>query len=130
MSVLRFRQLSTGRFYVPGDEVHERRDVRVRGEPAARLFELTARAGRLAHLRAIARGAEVMEPANELLLVAGETEDVGEAAGDDEIFASLERALGVPEGSLYPGLAGWPFVLHPGDRTCRVPPRRGRFDAR
>ena len=44
MSVLRFRQLSTRRFYVVRDEVHEPPDVREGGEPAARLIELTARA--------------------------------------------------------------------------------------
>ena len=42
MSVLRFRQLSTGRFYVPRDEVDERRDVRERRQPTARALQLTA----------------------------------------------------------------------------------------
>ncbi len=112
MSVLRFRQLSTGRFYVPRDEVHERRDVGIRGEPAARLLELTARTVRLPGLRPVPRGAEVMETADELLPVAGDAEDVGEPARDDEVLTALEGALGVPEGGLNPGLAGWPLVVH------------------
>jgi predicted DsbA family dithiol-disulfide isomerase len=127
MSVLRFRQLSTRRFYVARDEVHERRDVRIGGEPASRLLELTARALRLPGLRPVPRGAEVMEPADELLPVAGDAEDVGEPARDDEVLTALEGALGVPEGGLHAGLAGWPLVAHAGDRTCRVPALRGRI---
>jgi predicted DsbA family dithiol-disulfide isomerase len=127
MSVLRFRQLSTGRFYVPRDEVHECRDVGIRAEPTTRLLELTARAVGLPGLRPVPRGAEVMEPADELLPVAGNAEDAGEPARDDQVLAALEGALRVPESGLDPGLARWPLVLHAGDRTCRVPPRRGRI---
>jgi len=112
ISVLRFRQLSTGRFYVPGHEVHEWSDLGKRRQSAACLVELTARALLVPDLGAIPGGAEVVEPANELLLVAREAEDVGEPARDDEVLAALERALGVPERGPNPGFARWPLLVH------------------
>ena len=70
ISVLRFRQLSTGRFYVPSDELDERRGGRERREPTACPLELTARAERLSDLARYPAAAEVVEPTNELLPLA------------------------------------------------------------
>ena len=112
ISVLRFRQLSTGRFYVPGDELDQRRGVRERREPTACPLELPSRAVRLTGLRPVPRRPEVVEPADELLLVVREAEDVREPARRDEVLTTLDRALGVPEGGLYPGLAGRPLLVH------------------
>ena len=45
---------------------------------------------------------------------------------DDEVLAPLERALGVPEGGLY-RVARAATRRPRGERTCRVPARRGRI---
>ena len=111
ISVLRFRQLSTGRFYVPGDEVDQRRRLRERREPGACPLELSARADRLPGLRPVPRGPEVVKPTDELLLLAAEPEDVGEPARRDEVLATLERPLGVPQGGADAVLPRGPLVV-------------------
>ena len=114
MSVLRFRQLSTGRFYVPRNELDERRTVREGRETPTCSLELAARAGRLSGLRLVPRGREVVEPADKLLLLVGEAEHGREPARRDEVLAAFDRAFGVPERGAHPVLAGWPVVVHAG----------------
>ena len=114
MSVLRFRQLSTGRFYVPRNELDERRSFGEASKSTARPLELTTSAERLSGLRLVPRGCEVMEPTDELLLLVGEAEHGREPVCRDEILTALERALGLPDGGLHPGLARWPVVVHAG----------------
>ena len=74
-------------------------------------LELPARADRLAGLRPVPRGPEVVKPANELLLLAAEPEDVREPARRDEVLAPLDRALGVPQGGADAVLARGPLVV-------------------
>ena len=111
ISVLRFRQLSTGRFYVPCYEVDQRRCFRERREPTACALELTAGALRLSDLRPVPRRPEVMEPANELFPLVGDTEDGCEPICRDEILTALERALGVPDGGADAVLARGPLLV-------------------
>src|SRR5262245_25832957 len=111
ISVLRFRQLSTGRFYVPRDDVDQRRGVRERREPPARPVELPEGAIPFSGLRPVPRRGEVVEPPDELLVLTGEAEDVREAIGRDEVLAALERALGVPERGAGAALGRGPLVV-------------------
>ena len=87
-------------------------DVRERRQPTARALQLTARPERVPGLRPVPRRPEVVEPSDELLPIAGVAEDVGEAARRGEVLAALQRALGVPEGGLHPGLARRPLLVH------------------
>jgi hypothetical protein len=112
MSVLRFRQLSTRRFYVPLNELNERCGGSERCETAARPLELTVCAGAVSGLPPVPRGGEVMEAADELLLLAGEAEDRSETARGEEVLPAFEGAFGVPERSPHPVLARWPLVVH------------------
>ena len=111
ISVLRFRQLSTGRFYVPRDEGEQRLDVRKGLEPATRPVELPTSPIRLARLRPVPSRGQMVEPADELLVVPAEAEDVREATGRDEVLAALESALGVPEGGADAALWRGPLVV-------------------
>ncbi len=111
ISVLRFRQLSTGRFYVPRDQVDQRLGVRKGLEPATRPVELPASPIRLARLRPVSRRGQMVESADELLVVTAETEDVREATGRDEVLATLERALGVPQSGADAALWRGPLVV-------------------
>jgi hypothetical protein len=112
MSVLRFRQLSTRRFYVPRNELDEGRDVGEGREPSARPLELTPGAGRLPRPSSVPRSRMVVTPADELFMLVGLAENSGEPARCDEVLASLDRAFGVPERGSYPVLARWPLVVH------------------
>ena len=126
ISVLRFRQLSTGRFYVPRDEVDERRSVRERREPAACALRADGAPARVPGLRPVARGPEVVEPANELLPVAGDAEDVGEPARRGEVLTRARASARRPRGRPAPGpRAAATLVVHAGDPR-RSPDRRGR----
>ena len=126
ISVLRFRQLSTGRFYVPRDEIDERRDVRERRQPAARALELTARAVRRPRS---APGTPPpprwWSPRTSSSRSPARPKTSASAARRGEVLAALERALGVPEGGLHPGLARRPLVVH-GRGILELPPGRGR----
>ena len=92
ISVLRLRQLSTGRFYDPLDQRHS---LWERCQPPPRVRELSARPLELAGLRTIAGGGEVMQAVQKL--VVAEPEALGERSGGRDELAPLEVLLAAPE---------------------------------
>src|SRR2546425_12957326 len=92
ISVLRLRQLSTGRFYDPLDQRHS---LWERRQPPPRVRKLPARPLELAGLGAITGGGEVMQAVQEL--VVAEAEALGERAGRRDELVPFEVLLAAPE---------------------------------
>src|SRR5438093_11713631 len=105
ISVLRLRQLSTARFY---DGLDERRGVRIRRQPPPRMGELAPRSLRLARLEPVARGGEVVEAVQEIVLA--EPEAFRQRAGGGEELAALEVSLDAPADGSEPRVARRPLV--------------------
>ena len=92
ISVLRLRQLSTGRFY---DPLEQRPSLWERRQPPPRVRKLPSRPLELAGLGAIAGGGEVMQAVQELVLT--EPEALGERAGGRDELAPFEVLLAAPK---------------------------------
>ena len=112
MSVLRLRQLSTGRLY---DRVEEARKLDLAGlgqkgsEPAAGGGELPPGALGLAVLEPPPGGGEVPEARDQLLVA--EARRLVERSRRLRVLGAEQMALGAPEDGLQPGLGRRPFLL-------------------
>lgn len=116
MSVFRWRQDSamapTLRGQVAFDKSDQLGGVRVRRQAPARMVELPARSSVVAGLVLVPSGGKVMEAADQLGVLTGDVEHIGQSLRSGEVLPSLEMTLGAPDRGANAGFWRWPLLLH------------------